>query len=260
MIFTFALLAALPLFVEAQGYGYGGGSGSTPTSAAAATVPSAPMDTPGHKNIDVGYQQTFSFHPNSIQADVGTLVTFWFPNTAGSGIQHSVSQSSFSNPCTTLAANGSDPAGFDSGLTQSAQFTINITDTSREATSSFFDIKLTSSLSNLVPFRGFFACNKRLLLTYRPRTHCGVNGMVGVINPPTNGTNTFDNFMAAAKALGSNEVTETDKGFQAGGLHAQAVAAPSNTAAPGSGSGASPQRAVSIGAILLSAAAIAFAV
>jgi hypothetical protein len=55
-------------------------------------------------------------------------VTFFFPN---SGIAHSVTQSSFANPCTYLAANGSVSAGFDSGLTQGDQFSITITDDSK---------------------------------------------------------------------------------------------------------------------------------
>jgi len=37
-------------------------------------------------------------------------------------------------------------------------------------------------------------------------------GMVGAINPPTTG-NTFDNFQAAASALGTNEPPVSDSVF-----------------------------------------------
>jgi hypothetical protein len=30
--------------------------------------------------IDVAFQETFTFHPNNIQAPVGTIVTFYFPS------------------------------------------------------------------------------------------------------------------------------------------------------------------------------------
>ena len=45
------------------------------------------------------------------------------------GLQHSVTQSSFENPCTPLAANATsgEPAGFNSGFQADAQFSITIT-------------------------------------------------------------------------------------------------------------------------------------
>lgn len=48
-------------------------------------------------------------------------------------IPHSVTQSSFQEPCTYLTANSSagTGAGFDSGLTNAVQFTINVTDDQR---------------------------------------------------------------------------------------------------------------------------------
>jgi hypothetical protein len=66
-------------------------------------------------------------------------------------------------------------------------------------------------------------------------THCG-QGMVGSINAPGTG-NTFDNFKAAALAIGTSEPVETDTGFVSGGVNAQATASP---AATGSGSGSAP--------------------
>lgn len=89
--------------------------------------------------------------------------------------------------------------------------------------------------------------------------------MVGSINPPQNGTNTHDAFVAAAKAIGGNEVTvsilkillvgyrcqtltfniqESDSGTPVlTGLHAVATGPPVAAAAP-SGSAASPSGAM----------------
>jgi len=63
--------------------------------------------------------------------------------------------------------------------------------------------------------------------------------MVGSINAPMNGSNTFDAFHAAAMAIGSNEVTETDMGAVTGGVHGIATAAPSSDAGGSSGSSSS---------------------
>ncbi|KAJ3573204.1 hypothetical protein NP233_g2586 [Leucocoprinus birnbaumii] len=149
------------------------------SSSAAGPAPSAPADTAGHHNIDVFPNGTYVFHPANITANVGDLVTFYFPNSGA--ISHSVTQSSFANPCTHLAANGSDPAGFDSSLLTSTTFTLNITSTN--------------------PI--WFHCKQVL--------HCGM-GMVGSINAPLTGNNTHANYVANAMAIGNNEVTETDTG------------------------------------------------
>jgi len=219
MLFTSALLLAVPVLAVASpqygGGGYGGGDSSSSTAPAPAAsssaaapaasgsaAPTAPADTPGNMNVDVAFQKTFVFHPANITAPKGTSVTFWFPN---SPLAHSVTQSSFAAPCTHLdAANGSG-AGFDSGLQKAKQFTITITDDTKPI---------------------WFHC--------KMATHCG-QGMVGSINAPSTG-NTFDNFKAAALQIGSSEPAETDTGFVSGGVNAQATASP---AATGSSSAAS---------------------
>jgi hypothetical protein len=133
------------------------------------------------------------------------------------GLTHSVTQSSFGTPCTYLAANttSNTPAGFDSGLQSSATFTINITDTSREhyPLYSFFLLKtLYRSLAiwffckqaSQIMYLFFGSEN---LLNYRyfeQVMHCGI-GMVGSINAPATG-NTYAAYLAAAKAIGSNEL------------------------------------------------------
>jgi len=210
-------LAAFPLLARANPQYYGpppGNNSPTSTSAAvaAAAAPSAPADTPGQMNVDVGFNGGFTFHPSNFTAPVGTLVTFYIPSGA---IPHSVVQSAFADPCTPLAATGSSPAGFDSGVTTGEQFTINITDASTPI---------------------WFFCKVPL--------HCGM-GMVGSINAPTDGNNTFASFMQAALTIGSGgEPTITDNGPVTGGVGADATGPPSSagaspTSAPSSGSSSS---------------------
>ncbi|KAK0459481.1 Cupredoxin [Desarmillaria tabescens] len=202
-------LASTLLFsslVSAQLYGGGGGGSpatTTSAAAAAAAAPSAPADTPGHVNIDVAFNNGFVFHPANVTASNGTLVTFWFPNN---GLTHSVTQSSFAAPCTFLAANGSSPSGFDSGLTAGTQFSVNITDDTKPI---------------------WFHCKQV--------DHCGM-GMVGSVNAPSTG-NTFESFQAAAMSIGSSETQEKDNGAVTGGVNGVATAAPATmSAAAGSSS------------------------
>jgi len=190
MIFTTVIaLLVLPTLVVAQFklYSYGPPS----TTIAPSSVPSAPADTAGHINIDVAYNQAFTFHPASITAPNGTLVTFFFPT----GFSHSVTQSSFDAPCTYLAASGGNGGGFDSGLTQATQFTIKITNDAEPI---------------------YYHCKQTL--------HCG-QGMVGSINAPSSG-NTYEAFKAVALKIGNSEITETDTGAVTGGVGAVATAGP----------------------------------
>ncbi|EIN03669.1 hypothetical protein PUNSTDRAFT_35682, partial [Punctularia strigosozonata HHB-11173 SS5] len=207
----------------------GSGSSSSSSSSAAAAVPTAPASTSGHVNIQVGANQKFVFSPSNVTAPVGTLVTFFFP----SAIAHSVTQSSFDAPCTHLASNGSSPAGFDSGLQQGTQFTINITDAS-------------------VPI--YFHC--------KAPTHCGL-GMVGSINAPTTGDQTFQAFQAAAVKIGSSEKTESDTGFASGGVGAVATASAADTAtasASASSSSGSTKKSGAVGLVASGLTAAAGAV
>jgi len=148
-------------------------------------------------NIEVAFDETFVFNPANVTAPNGTVVTFFFP---AAGLSHSATQSSFAEPCTYLAANSStgSSGGFDSGLQQGVQFSITIENDQEPI---------------------WFHCKQV--------DHCGM-GMVGSINAPTTG-NTFAAFQAAAQAIGSNEVTETDNGPVTGGVNAVASATPANT-------------------------------
>ncbi|TFY83448.1 hypothetical protein EWM64_g566 [Hericium alpestre] len=227
MKFTSALVGLLlPVLAVAQ---YGPPPGPAPASPPSASssssgaIPSAPPSTSTAVNVrsnhlcafvgtyksrtqvDVAAGEQFVFNPSNFTAANGTTVTFFFPNA---GITHSVTQSNFSNPCAPLQASGQN--GFDSGLQAGVQYTITITDDS-------------------VPI--WFFCKQV--------SHCGL-GMVGSINAPTSGSNTYDAFRSAALAIGANEPMIQDNGPVTGGVDAQATATPANTvSASGSSSSGS---------------------
>ncbi|KAG6909454.1 hypothetical protein DXG01_000439 [Tephrocybe rancida] len=193
-MFATALVASLlPALVVAQGYG---APDPAPTSSSAVAVPSAPADTPGHMNVDVAFQNTFVFHPNNFTAANNTQITFWFPNT---GLDHSVTQSSFNAPCTYLAATANSSAGFDSGLQSAKNFTITIVDDTKPI---WFHCKQVYSVS---------------------------------INAPTTG-NTFNAFVSAATAIGGSEVTESG-GPVTGGVNGVATAVPASSTGGAAASG-----------------------
>ncbi|KAF8201470.1 hypothetical protein BJ912DRAFT_945439 [Pholiota molesta] len=216
-----AVAFLLPALVTAQVYGPAPGP-STPstTAAAAVAVPSAPPSNATQINIDVAANGAFVFNPTNSP----------LPTTP-----HSVTQSSFANPCTYLAAdasNSSSVAGFDSGLVLASTFTINVTDTQ--------------------PI--WFHC-KQL-------THCGI-GMVGAINAPSSGNNTYQAFLSAAVALGSSQPDEaaTTAGVT-GGVHGIATALPASdtgAAASTSSNSDATKVAASAGLALFSAAFAMFA-
>ncbi|KAF8212475.1 hypothetical protein K438DRAFT_2010693 [Mycena galopus ATCC 62051] len=216
MFFSAAVtILASSLVVVAQ---YGNPAPAGPTSTAPAAAPSAPPSNATDINVNVSPNGQFMFDPAEIVAPVNATVTFWFP---ASPTAHSVTQSSFDAPCTFLAATSNNSAGFDSGLTTAKQFTITITNASEPI---------------------WFHCKQF--------THCGM-GMVGSINAPTNGTNTFAAFQAAASKIGLSEPLETDTGAVTGGFNAVATNSPTATGA-GAGSASSGIKAVaSVGALLL---------
>jgi len=162
----------------------GGTTGSpttgSPTSTSAAALPSASVS--GQHIIQVYPNQQFLFQPNNLTVNENDTVTFAFPP---SPITHSVTQSSFNSPCNLLNENGTGQLGFDSSLQQNDQFTIVITNASQPI---------------------WFFCKQ-----FGPPNHCG-SGMVGAINPPTSGQNTFANYLAAAEKLGASQPQETHSG------------------------------------------------
>ncbi|KAI1790804.1 hypothetical protein LXA43DRAFT_473974 [Ganoderma leucocontextum] len=223
--FTFALL---PLLAAAspnpQIYGP---PPPGPATSAPAAAPSAPPSTQGQINIDVGAGGNFVFNPTNVTAPNGTLITFFFP---GGDVPHSVTQGDFSNPCQPIAAQGGQN-GFDSGLQNSVQWTLNVTNDQEPI---------------------YFFC--------KSPTHCGL-GMVGYVQPsphsfktasfgltdslcfrsinaPSTG-NTFDAWQAAAVKVGASEQTLQDNGPVTGGIGAIATASPTATASGSSGSSGS---------------------
>jgi hypothetical protein len=128
--------------------------------------------------IQVGAEQTsaggiFQFIPPQIpKAANGSVITFEFTGAPGN---HSITQSSFADPCTPLAG------GFDSGWVLIPEAGLGSTPT--------FNLTITDDSKPI-----WFYC-KQLF----PAPHC-IAGMVGAINAPATG-NTFAAFQKSAEAF-----------------------------------------------------------
>ncbi|KAI0646840.1 hypothetical protein C8Q79DRAFT_590734 [Trametes meyenii] len=188
----------------------------------------APPDRSTALQIDVAAGGNFVFSPANVTASNGTLITFFFPNN---GLPHSVTQGDFNSPCEPIAPQNG-VSGFDSGLQQGVQFTLNVT-------------------NDQIPI--YFFCKEP--------THCGL-GMVGSINAPSTG-NTHDAWQAAALKVGGSEKTLQDNGPVTGGIGAVATATPSasggSSGSSGSGNGASGLSVSSAAALAGLVAALFFA-
>jgi len=201
------ILAALsvPVLVAAQDYGPPPGSSAASSTVASSAAPVAtPSALPGQQFVIVSPNEAFMFQPTNITAAENTTVTFLFPTSGG--FMHSVTQSSFAKPCTLLEG------GFDSGLQpNNFEFTLTITNASEPT---------------------WFFCTQT-----NPIKHCGM-GMVGGINIPASSSNTIEDFLSAADAIGINEQVQTATGGLSGiGAVATAPAASTSfSAAAASGS------------------------
>ncbi|KAF5328092.1 hypothetical protein D9619_013607 [Psilocybe cf. subviscida] len=128
--------------------------------------------------IQVGGEATtpggiFQFIPSQIpKAANGSVITFEFTGAPGN---HSITQSSFANPCSPLAG------GFDSGWVLIPEAGLG--------PAPIFNLTITDDTKPI-----WFYC-KQLL----PAPHCNV-GMVGAVNAPTTG-NTFDAYQKNALAF-----------------------------------------------------------
>ena len=71
---------------------------------------------------------------------------------SSAGLSHTVTQSSFADPCTPLAANDTTgaPAGFDSSFQAGVQFSINITNDQIRESHYFHIVTLVPILSHIV--------------------------------------------------------------------------------------------------------------
>jgi len=144
-----------------------------------------------------------TFAPNSIAADVGDLVWFSFE-----GGNHTVTQSTFDDPCTQPFNTTSGVAGFDSGFMPATDnSTVNGT-----SHAWVLEIKSTKPL--------WFFCARA--------GHCQ-GGMAGAINPPASG-NTIDAFVAKLATAqvtpyGTTKPLPTSSGaFKTAGMSASAIA------------------------------------
>ncbi|KAF7368404.1 hypothetical protein MVEN_00162800 [Mycena venus] len=136
-----------------------------------------------------------TFTPNNFNAANGTIIQFQFTGTPGN---HTVTQSSFAQPCEPLAG------GFDSGW-------INVPGTALNPPPEW-NITVTNDQSPI-----WFHC-KQLKKTTGPKPHCNL-GMVGVINI---GANNFDAWTASAAA--ATTVGQAQGGL--GGIGATATTLP----------------------------------
>jgi len=226
----FLVISSLTALVAGQGI-YGPPPGPATTAGSSAATSSTPTSIPlpsatstSNHVVAVGGGNNLFFSPNTLTGvNMNDTVTFVFMPP----FNHSVSQSTFSDPCTL--ANG----GFNSGLQLPGnEFTITITNASAPI---------------------WVYCEQTA-----PLKHCGM-GMVFAINPPSTG-NTFSNFQSAASALGSNEGAQTGSPALSG-IDAFASATPSpipgSTGSSGSsGTTSGAERVVAgVGAIIAGVAA-----
>jgi len=196
---TLAVAVFLSALVNAQSSSYVRSSTPTairPSTSSSSSASSAPSVSPSSAappsdstriNVQVA---TGLYNPSNFTASNGTIVTFYFPSSPA---LHSVTQGYFDNPCVYLNDKGG--AGFDSGLQSGKKFTIRITND-----------------------------QKPIWIFCKAPGHCGL-GMVGAINAPKIG-DTFEAYLAAAKALGSKAPNVSDSGPVTGGVGAVATATP----------------------------------
>jgi plastocyanin len=125
-------------------------------------------------NVMVAQNGTLTFTPGSVTANEGDVISFQF--LAGN---HTVTQSSFTDPCTMLTT---PSPGIDSGF------------------------QAVSANATMVPQYSFSVTNASTPLWFycRQARHCE-SGMVFAVNPTA--TNTFDAFKA--RAMGTNTTSSS---------------------------------------------------
>ncbi|KAF8831784.1 hypothetical protein HHX47_DHR1000871 [Lentinula edodes] len=143
--------------------------GSYPGSSA----PTAATST-DHKVI-VGDNGTLTYNPANITAQIGDTVTFEFHQK-----NHTVTQSSFADPCTALSASSPGTVSFDSGFMP-------------VATNATTFPTVTIQINDTKPFWAY--CRQST-----PVSHCE-SGMVFSVNAVENSNSSFEAFQAKALAL-----------------------------------------------------------
>ncbi|KAF7426398.1 hypothetical protein PC9H_008766 [Pleurotus ostreatus] len=146
------------------------------------TPPPTPAPQPAEHKITVGANGEFTFTPSNIQASVGDKVIFEFRPK-----NHTVTQSSFSNPCQPLA-DVTGVQGFRSGFVPVA---------ADATTFPTFEIVINDT----APIWGY--CGQG--------NHCG-SGMVFSINAVESGPNNFAAFQQLARRINGTEASGAASG------------------------------------------------
>jgi len=128
----------------------------------------------------VGTASGLTYSPDNFNASKGDVVEFIFGDK-----NHTVTQSSFANPCAPLVNATTGATGFDSGFVPIA---------AGSTTTMAWSLVITDDTKPIWAF-----C--------RQTGHCS-KGMVLAINAPIAG-NTFDKFLAAAEATAANITSNT---------------------------------------------------
>ncbi|GJJ12247.1 hypothetical protein Clacol_006488 [Clathrus columnatus] len=152
-------------------------SSSTPTITSTSTSPSPTVpssSSPTTHLILVGNDGALSYSPSNITAQVGDTITFQFMAK-----NHTVTQSSFNDPCRKIEATSGTP-GFDSGFMPVPAGSVN-----------FPTFSITVNDTN--PTWAY--CRQD-----NPSSHCG-QGMVFAINANESSSKSFEAFKALAEEL-----------------------------------------------------------
>ncbi|KIJ35810.1 hypothetical protein M422DRAFT_232877 [Sphaerobolus stellatus SS14] len=173
---------------------------------AGALLALAPAFVAAQQQVIVGMNGTLTFNPPAVTVPNGGTVQFIFMSK-----NHSVYQSSFTDPCTPIAN------GF-----QAPFFPI-----ASDVTDNFPTITL--KVTQTAPL--WFYCPQT-----NPVNHCHM-GMVGSINALTTGNKTFADFQAAAMGTTANSTSAA--GTAAGNTTVPAGSAPVAGAASATGNGTS---------------------
>jgi plastocyanin len=150
------------------------------------------------------------FDPQTVTAQPGDVVNFEFR-----GGNHTVTQSSFANPCAWQFNTVTRQNGFNSGF-------IPFDATTRQV--SVFSLEVTDPNTPI-----WFFCGRA--------PHC-TNGMFGAINPPTTGDRTFAAFAASARTAAEPGLGVTVPFTPPTASTSSGAAAPSNSNSARTSSGA----------------------
>ncbi|KAK7451748.1 hypothetical protein VKT23_012427 [Stygiomarasmius scandens] len=148
----------------------------------------------------------FAFNPANFTAQQDDVVAF---NFSAVGSNHSVTQSTFADPCKLMSG------GFDSGF-------VSVSDDGTQG----WNLTITNASAPI-----WFYC-KQLNAPNNGAAHC-IQGMVGAINAPTEGEKSFANFMSTAQATSGEPDQGGDQNLN--GVGASAASAPGPIPTDGSG-------------------------